>query len=164
MSRDLHALAAREGFDLVAEHVDNGIIGAVRDRPEFGEWLDDARDGRAEVLLTWSVDRLTREGLPVAALILDVVEGRDPAGKPSHKPVRLLDFHGLDSRHGESFPPAVRPAGRACPRGARAHVDSLAGSRRPAAPRWPMGRWLRPLRIPRGRRPRRRQDAGPRRA
>jgi site-specific DNA recombinase len=103
MLDDLHKLADRQGFAVMAEHTDDGISGAVRDRPAFAAWLDDAREGRADVLIAWHVDRMTREGLPVAALLLDVVEGRDRDGKPAHTPVRLMDHHGLDSARGESF-------------------------------------------------------------
>jgi len=103
MLDDLRKLAGRNGFVVVTEHTDDGISGAVRDRPQFTAWLDDAREGRAEVLMAWHVDRMTREGLPVAALLLDVVEGRDRDGKPAHAPVRLMDAHGLDSARGESF-------------------------------------------------------------
>lgn len=104
MIADLRALCAREDFDEVALHIDDGVSGSVRDRPGLVRWLDDGREDRADVLLAWHVDRMTREGLPVAAAILDVVEGQDPAtGRPAHKPVRLMDYHGLDSRDGDSF-------------------------------------------------------------
>lgn len=104
MVNDLRALCTREGFEEGALHIDDGVSGSVRDRPGFVAWLDDARHGRADVLLAWHVDRMTREGLPVAAAILNVVEGKDPiTGKPAHPPVRLMDFHGLDSNDGESF-------------------------------------------------------------
>ncbi|MGW3789668.1 recombinase family protein [Micromonospora arida] len=104
MVADLRTLCTREGFQEVALHIDDGVSGSVRDRPGFMKWLDDGRKGRAEVLLAWHVDRMTREGLPVAAAILDVVEGQDPAtGRPAHKPVRLMDFHGLDSNNGSAF-------------------------------------------------------------
>ncbi len=42
--------------------------------------------------------QLTREGVNVAALILDAVEGKDPVtGKVIRTPARLLDTKGLDS-------------------------------------------------------------------
>ncbi len=88
MERDLRALAERLGADVAAVHVDDGISGAVRNRPAFRAWLDDAREHRADVLAAWSVDRMTREGLPVAAEILDVLETTG---------VRLIDTQGIDS-------------------------------------------------------------------
>lgn len=104
MIADLRALAAREGFEEVALHVDDGKSGGYRDRPGFQAWIADAREGRADVLLAWHVDRMTREGLNVAATLLDVVEGKDPAtGRPAHPPVRLMDAKGLDSEDGTAF-------------------------------------------------------------
>lgn len=106
MLADLRALAEREGLRVVAEHLDDGISGARRDRPAFRAWLDDALTGRASALAAWHVDRMTREGTNAAALILDVVEGKDPgSGKVIRPPVRLLDVSGLDS---ESDPEGFR--------------------------------------------------------
>ncbi|MPZ61842.1 MAG: hypothetical protein GEU93_11210 [Propionibacteriales bacterium] len=105
MVSECRELCARHGLDLVSEHVDEGLSGGVRDRPQFKAWLDDAVQGRAEVLVSWSVDRLTREGLNVAATILDVVEGKAPGTgkKGNHKPVRLIDTRGIDSASGEGW-------------------------------------------------------------
>lgn len=104
MIDDVRELCRKEGYDEVALHVDDGLTGGYRDRPEFVAWLDDARNGDADVLIAWHVDRMTREGLNVAAALLDVVEGKDPAtGRRAHAPVRLIDTRGLDSDHGEAF-------------------------------------------------------------
>lgn len=104
MIADLRAMCATQGFDEVALHVDDGKSGAIRNRPEFMSWLNDARLGRADALLAWHVDRMTREGLNVAAVILDVVEGKDPeSGKVVFPPVRLMDAKGLDSANGAAF-------------------------------------------------------------
>jgi site-specific DNA recombinase len=104
MVRDMRALCEREEFEEVALHVDDGKSGGRRDRDEFQAWLQDARLGLADVLVNPTTDRLTREGLNVAAQILDVVEGKDPAtGKLTHRPVRLVDCNGLDSLHGDAF-------------------------------------------------------------
>lgn len=99
MVADCHALADRHGLTVVATHIDNGKSGAVRDRPEFVGWLDDAKTGRADVLISWAGDRLTREGVNVAGMILDVIEGKDPVtGAVIRDPVRLLtEDDGLDS-------------------------------------------------------------------
>lgn len=97
MLADARGLCAREGFRVVAVHVDEES-GAVRDRPGFTAWLDDAREGRASVLVAWHVDRMTREGVNVAALILDAIEGKDPdTGRVIRQPARLMDCKGLDS-------------------------------------------------------------------
>ncbi|MFI7203973.1 recombinase family protein [Micromonospora aurantiaca (nom. illeg.)] len=104
MIADLRTLCAREGFEEVALHVDDGQSGAIRDRPGFLRWVADAREGRADVLVAWHVDRMTREGLNVAAALLDVVEGKDETtGRVIYPPVRLMDTKGLDSDNGEGF-------------------------------------------------------------
>lgn len=104
MVADMRALCEREGFTEVALHVDDGLSGGYRDRDEFEAWLNDARTGACDVLVPYNTDRLTREGLNVAAMILDTLEGKDPAsGRPSHRAVRLIDCNGLDSLHGDAF-------------------------------------------------------------
>jgi site-specific DNA recombinase len=72
--RDLRQLAATEGFDVVAVHVDEGVSGAATHRPAFRAWLDDASSGRADVLLAWRFDRISREGLPAVARLLEVLK------------------------------------------------------------------------------------------
>ncbi|MET7536283.1 recombinase family protein [Streptomyces sp. NPDC005507] len=105
MIQDMRDLCTRRGLEVLEPiHVDDGKSGGFRDRTEFQAWLNDAREGRCEVLVNPVTDRLTREGLNVAASILDVVEGKDPAtGRPAHRPVRLIDCTGLDSLHGDGF-------------------------------------------------------------
>ncbi|PRZ41916.1 DNA invertase Pin-like site-specific DNA recombinase [Antricoccus suffuscus] len=98
MEADCRATAERLGLAVVAVHIDDGISGAVRDRSEFVAWLDDARSLRADTLVTWAVDRLTREGVNVAAMILDVLESKDVrTGRVVGAPVRLVDTRGMDS-------------------------------------------------------------------
>ncbi|WP_329544707.1 recombinase family protein [Streptomyces sp. NBC_01356] len=104
MIDDMRDLCAREGLEEVALYVDDGKSGGRRDRDEFQAWLNDARTGACDVLVNPVTDRLTREGLNVAATILDVVEGKDPAtGRTAHRPVRLVDCNGIDSLHGDAF-------------------------------------------------------------
>ncbi|MEU9793031.1 recombinase family protein [Streptomyces sparsogenes] len=104
MIDDMRALCARENLEEAALHIEDGKSGGRRDRDEFQAWLNDARTGACDVLVNPVTDRLTREGLNVAAMILDVVEGKDPAtGKLTHMPVRLVDCNGLDSLHGDAF-------------------------------------------------------------
>lgn len=94
MQRDVQRLADIHGIDMIHLRIDDGISGDVRTRPAFLEWLQDDVD----VLLTYHTDRMTREGLNAAALILDRVEG-----KQFGRPVRLIDCDGLDSRQGDAF-------------------------------------------------------------
>lgn len=104
MISELRELCVKQGLQEVALHVDDGLSGGFRDRPEFQEWVSDARQERADVLMTPHVDRLTREGLNVAASLLDVVEGKDSlTGRVVHRPVRLLDARGIDSNDGDAF-------------------------------------------------------------
>lgn len=104
MLDDCRELARREGLLVVAEHVDDGVSGAIRNRPGFRAWLNDAAEGRADVLLTYHADRLTREGINVAGLVLDTVEGKDPwTGAEVRQPVRFMDTKGLDSENGDAF-------------------------------------------------------------
>lgn len=98
MLTDVRVLADRLDYDARFIHVDDGRTGAVRDRPEFRSWLDDGRSGRVDALLTFHADRLTREGVNAAAMILDVVEGKDPSsGRVVRDPVHFADCHGIDS-------------------------------------------------------------------
>ncbi|MGW5402689.1 recombinase family protein, partial [Streptomyces sp. NPDC003952] len=102
MLNDARALCASMGLRIVAEHVDEES-GAIRNRSGFLAWLDDAREGRASVLVAWHVDRMTREGVNVAALILDAIEGKDAeTGRVVRAPVRLMDCKGLDSAGDET--------------------------------------------------------------
>lgn len=97
MEADCRALCARYGLDVRYVHIDEQS-GAIRDRKGFLAWLADGREGRVDTLVTFHVDRMTREGTNVAAMILDVVEGKDAqTGKVVRHPVRLLDCNGLDS-------------------------------------------------------------------
>ncbi len=104
MVEDCLALAERHGLCVDGRiHVDDGISGAVRNRPEFTAWLDDARQLRADTLIAWHVDRMTREGVNVTATIFDALEGKDSdTGKVVRPPVRLLDTKGLDSSGDET--------------------------------------------------------------
>jgi DNA invertase Pin-like site-specific DNA recombinase len=58
----------------VGVHRDDGISGAALDRPAYRTWLDDAAHGRAGVLLAWRFDRISREGLPAVAKLIEVLK------------------------------------------------------------------------------------------
>ncbi|GAA0627267.1 recombinase family protein [Kribbella sandramycini] len=106
MEEDARGVVANLGADVYAVHYDDGISGSVRDRPEFLAWLDDARSGTAQILVPYHGDRITREGVNAAAMVLDVIEGKDPAtGAVVRPPVRFVSVDdGLDSeRDAESF-------------------------------------------------------------
>jgi site-specific DNA recombinase len=101
MIEDCRALAARLGAQVLEPiHVDDGTSGSIRDRPKFLAWLDDGISGRADILIAPHTDRVTREGVNVAAAVLDVVEGKAPG---QVGPVRLVTVDGLDSDDEEAF-------------------------------------------------------------
>lgn len=58
--RDLHDFAARRGFEIVREYVDEGFSGASDSRPALNELLADARRRRFDAVLVWKLDRLGR--------------------------------------------------------------------------------------------------------
>lgn len=144
MLADCRALADREGLTVVSEHVDDGLSGAIRNRPGFIAWLDDARECRAGTLIAWHVDRMTREGINVAARILDAVEGKDPdTGKVIREPARLVDTRGLDSRGDETSFRLRFVINAEVARGERERMrdrSRVAHRRALTAGRWPGGR------------------------
>jgi site-specific DNA recombinase len=100
MLGDCEALADRLGARVIERHIDDGTSGSVREREKLLAWLDDGSSGRADILITPTTDRVTRDGVWTAARVLDVVEGRTP-GQP--RPVRLVTVDGLDSDNKASF-------------------------------------------------------------
>src|SRR5580658_5580144 len=73
-TRELHAYAERMGWKVVAEYLDR-ISGRKADRPQFQAAMKDARKRKYDVLLFWSLDRLTREGVLETLLILHQLSG-----------------------------------------------------------------------------------------
>lgn len=101
MIDDCRAVAARLGATVLEPiHVDDGTSGSVREREELLAWLDDGITGRADILITPTTDRVSRDGVWTAARVLDVVEGRAPG---QLKPVRLVTADGLDSDNKSAF-------------------------------------------------------------
>lgn len=58
----LRAFAATQGWAVFAEYVDHES-GSHDDRPQFQQMFADASKRRFDVLLFWSLDRLSREGV-----------------------------------------------------------------------------------------------------
>jgi len=73
-TRELHAYAERMGWQVVAEYLDQ-ISGRKAERPQFKAAMRDARKRKYDVLLFWSLDRLTREGVLKTLLILNQLSG-----------------------------------------------------------------------------------------
>ena len=64
--RELKAWADREGHEIT--HVYEDIASGARRREHLDDLFDDAKRGRFELVVIWSLDRLTREG-PLATLL-----------------------------------------------------------------------------------------------
>jgi DNA invertase Pin-like site-specific DNA recombinase len=58
----LREFAAKQGWNLYREYVDQ-VTGSTDERPEFRRMFQDASQRRFDVLLFWSLDRLSREGV-----------------------------------------------------------------------------------------------------
>jgi DNA invertase Pin-like site-specific DNA recombinase len=84
---DARDLAARRGWELVAEHIDNDVSAAGgKKRPGFEAMLDDLVNRRAQVVIAWNMDRVTRnrrdtvrfiETAQEAGALLALVRGAD---------------------------------------------------------------------------------------
>jgi DNA invertase Pin-like site-specific DNA recombinase len=59
--RALRQYAIEQGWEIVGEYMDERS-GRRADRPQFLKVMQDAKRGRFDVLLFWSLDRLSREG------------------------------------------------------------------------------------------------------
>lgn len=57
---ELRRYVERRGWDLAAEHVDEGVSGGTTRRPGLDELLAAARRRRVDVVLVWALDRLGR--------------------------------------------------------------------------------------------------------
>lgn len=67
---DARELAERRGWTIVAERADNDVSAAgSTKRPGFEAVLDDVRTGRAEGIVAWALDRLTRNRRDTVRLI-----------------------------------------------------------------------------------------------
>jgi DNA invertase Pin-like site-specific DNA recombinase len=69
-TRELHEYAERMGWKVVAEYLDQ-VSGRKADRPELKKALAAGRKRKFDVLLFWSLDRLSREGVLKTLLILN---------------------------------------------------------------------------------------------
>lgn len=72
--RQLRAFAAQQRWELVSEYVDRAS-GKRADRPQFQAMLAAASQRQFDVLLFWSLDRLTREGALATLRYLETLSG-----------------------------------------------------------------------------------------
>jgi site-specific DNA recombinase len=68
---DAHAIAARQGWDVAEEYVDNDLSAFSRStiRPAFERMLLDLRERRIDGLVFWHLDRFTRQPIELEQLI-----------------------------------------------------------------------------------------------
>jgi DNA invertase Pin-like site-specific DNA recombinase len=59
----LREFAAKQGWDIVAEYVEVVSGSGKKERPQFLAMLQDASQHKFDLLLFWSLDRLSREGI-----------------------------------------------------------------------------------------------------
>jgi len=71
---ELYEYAKRMGWTVVGEYLDK-VSGRKADRPQFQTAMKDARKRKFDVLLFWSLDRLSREGVLKTLLILNQLSG-----------------------------------------------------------------------------------------
>lgn len=74
---ELRQFAARSGWTIYQEYIDQNFTGANTNRPAFQEMMDAARKRRFDVLLVWKLDRLSRS-LKDLINILDTLGGVIP--------------------------------------------------------------------------------------
>src|ERR1700747_1351805 len=58
----LREFAAKQGWSIYREYVDQ-VTGSTDERPQFQQMFQDASQRKFDVLLFWSLDRLSREGV-----------------------------------------------------------------------------------------------------
>ena len=58
----LREFASKQGWHVYQEYVDQ-VIGSTDERPSFQQMFQDASQRKFDVLLFWSLDRLSREGV-----------------------------------------------------------------------------------------------------
>lgn len=103
-SDDLLALAEREGWDVAAMFVDEGLSGGKK-RANAEEALRMLRDGEVDVLAAYSVDRYSRLGIGEDAEVIRVVDAREALAKTGAAPRPLVYFarEGIRSDSGSDW-------------------------------------------------------------
>lgn len=101
---DLLALAEREGWDVVAMFVDEGLSGGKK-RANAEEALRMLRDGEVDVLAAYSVDRYSRLGIGEDAEVIRVVDAREALARSTGAPRPLVYFarEGIRSDSGSDW-------------------------------------------------------------
>jgi DNA invertase Pin-like site-specific DNA recombinase len=71
---DLRTYAAMRHWEVIKEYTDQGVSGVKASRPAFDEMLDEARRGRLDVILCWSVSRFGRSMANAVAAIHEMTK------------------------------------------------------------------------------------------
>ncbi len=94
---ELRAAAEQRGWEVVAEHIDDGVSGAKAKRPGLDALLGDAQAGKVDVVLVWKLDRLARSLQHLLQVLDDLQEWgvgfaslRDPGIDTTSAAGRLL--------------------------------------------------------------------------
>jgi DNA invertase Pin-like site-specific DNA recombinase len=58
--RELREYAARRGWQMVGEYIDQGVSGSKESRPELNRLMADAHQRRFDAILVWKIDRFGR--------------------------------------------------------------------------------------------------------
>lgn len=66
----LREYCQRNGYEIFAEYIDEGISGAKRKRPQLNRMMDDIFDRKFDILLVWDLSRLARS----LKQLLDILE------------------------------------------------------------------------------------------
>jgi DNA invertase Pin-like site-specific DNA recombinase len=103
-SDDLLALAEREGWEVAAMFVDEGLSGGKK-RANAEEALRMLRDGEVDVLAAYSVDRYSRLGIGEDAEVIRVVDAREALARSTGAPRPLVYFarEGIRSDSGSDW-------------------------------------------------------------
>src|SRR5580698_7327984 len=129
----LREFAAKQGWTISCEYADRES-GANRDRIEFQEMFRDAAHRRFDLLLFWSLDRFTREGVLETLTHLNRLTGAEACG----------DLHSRHDREAGKNPtqrtrtsrPGPRPQSGKAARPAKKDRGCLKNC--PCARRWPL--------------------------
>ncbi|MDD2710728.1 MAG: recombinase family protein [Verrucomicrobiae bacterium] len=73
----LRDFASKQGWQIAGEYIDHAVSGtkAGASRPAFARMMQDASQRRFDVLLFWSLDRLSREGVSATLDYLNRLSG-----------------------------------------------------------------------------------------